>query len=298
MANHARFKSLEARMDAQLHSFRSSDEEETGGAGLARTAGLGVAGAAGVAGATAAYRNRAALKSGAQDLARTGLKKTARGASLASNAAHRQAIRGKNPLLKKAGAAVATPLGRAATRLRGVARGFSAGEAEQIARLAERIAAIELEAEEDLREFKDYGPQRDPAMVQYAGRQANGYLGGREALLARDKFATKGHVYRKRDAVRDGVKGNLSGAALAGGTVAGGVLGARGLMKAAAGGQLKKGGIRKAGVKAAQTLKKAGKSRAVAIGGLAAAGIGGHLAGTRIQRRSADKRLAKREQEA
>lgn len=292
MSNLHRLTELESRMDEQLHCFYSNEEEPRRGAGVMAGAGI----AAGAAGAGLAYKNRAAIKTGAQNMARTGLKKTARGAGVASNMLHKQALRGSGVLGAAAGKG-STILQKASTGLRKVSRGFSAAEVNAIAHLAERIALIELQAEEEIREFKDYGPQRDPAGVQIAGNYSNGFLGGREALLARDKFVAKGQVYRKRDALKDGVKGNLSGSALAAGAVGAGVLGSAGLMKAAASGKLKKGVIRKGGVRAAQVLKRAGRSPGVALGGLLAAGVGGHLAGTRIQRRSADKRLAKREQE-
>lgn len=299
--------SLEERMDAQLSQFALPDDyystypvvspqyrdrlRKDRAKGVA--VGVGALGAA--AAGSALYKNREAIQAGAKDAARTGLKKAGRGAGLASNALHQSALKSGGLKMRAAGAG-SNVLQKIATGARKVAKSFEVCDTATANRIVELAARIN-EMEDEIREFGGDTRQRDPIGVQAAGQYANGFLGGREALLARDKFAEKGHVYRKRDAARDGIKGSIGGTALAGGAIAGGVLGSRAIIKGAASGKLPKGALRKGAVKLAQGLKKAGRSPGVAVGGVLAGALGGQIVGSRIQRKSADKRLAKRQAE-
>lgn len=286
------FHSLEERMEAQLHAFGYAPVQEEERMSAPRMAvRAGAAGALG-AGGVMAYRNREALATAGKDAARKGLKKTARGAGVASNALHQTALRSSGVAMRAAGMG-SNVLQKASTGLRKVARNFRAGDVNAIVHLAERIAALEDEVE-----FEGAEKQRNPVGIQMVGQQMNGFLGGREAMLARDKFQQAGHVYRKRDAAKDGLKGGLGTSGVAIGSVAAGIGASRGVMKLAKSGKIPKGSMRKGAVKAAQVLKKAGRNPAVAIGGGLAALTGGALAGARIQRRAADKRLAKRQAQA
>ena len=292
--------SLEERMDAQLRAFAADDEEQPG---VGRRVAAGVAGAA--AGAGAAYGINRYRKAQVPRLPGDIPRLSVEGAAPAANAA----VAGGKKAIKKGITGVAGLLSKgkkggllrkAGASILGATRGFDTATADRIIELATRISELEdglHDFDEDEHHFGGDTRQRDPAGIQAVGQYANGWLGGREALMARDKFAGAGHVYRKRDAAKDGVKGNLGGAALAGGTLAGGVLGSRALMKATAGGKVGKGMLRKGAVSVSKKLRAAGRSPAVAVGSLLAAGVGSQLAGARIQRNSADTRLTKRRAE-
>lgn len=294
----SRLQELEARMDEQLTQFGYTDEEQPAGVSPARALVRGAVGATAAAGTVAAYQNRAAIQTGAKDAARKGLKKTARAAGVASNKLHKTALKSSGMPMRAAGSA-STILQKGATGLRKVAKSFSRADIDQVLHLAERIAKHELESElGNIIQFKDYGSQRDPEMIRAAGRQGNGFLGGRQALKSQGDFRDAGHVYRKRDALTDSAKGGVGGSLLTGGALAGGVLGSRKLIQATAAGKIPKGALRKGAVKASQVLKKAGRSKLVAVGGVGAALAGAQLAGNSIQNRSAKKRLAKRQSDA
>lgn len=293
----SRLQELEVIMDGQLHQFAYGDEEEQSKPWPKNRVGLPAGSIAAAGLGAAAYQNRTAIKAGAKTAARTGLKKTARAAGVASNALHKTALKSSGVPMRAAGAG-STVLQKTATGLRKVAKSFSRGEIDEIIGLAERIAGLELEsAAGNVIEFKDYGSQRDPELIRAAGR-VNGFLGGRQALKSQGDFRDAGHVYRKRDAYADAGKGNIGGSVLAGGALAGGVLGSRKLIKAAANGGIPKGALRKGAVKVAQSLKKTGRSKMALVGGLAAASLGAQGAGAVIQKRSANKRLAKRQANA
>lgn len=300
MSANDRTISLEARMDAQLRQFGYTNEQEQTGTSVPRMAARGAVAAGVGAGGYAAYKNRDAIKAAA-------IVGSAQAKKKAADLAATGMTSGKG-LVKKGGMAVADQLAKGqkggflrktAGLIKSSVKGLSRADVDVICHLAERIAALELEAAEDgVIEFKEYGPQRDPEAVRVTGAQTNGYFGGREALLARDKFQQSGHVYRKRDAAKDGIKGSLSGTGIALGALGGGVAASKGVMALAKSNKAPKGMLRKGVVKTAQVLKKAGRSKAVAIGGVLGASAAGNLAGLRIQRQSADKRLAKRQAEA
>lgn len=306
-----RFAALESRVDDQLHQFSddayADDRRKKGalaGAGLAATAvggGVYLSGkkpqiAAGINRAkTAIESNKAVAKEAGRTAVFRGMRGTASVINKGGNMVNRVAKKSGAGLTDE-GLKLGKVLKKGAKVLKKNSMAFfSRGEAGVIIELASRIKAIELAAEEELIEFKDYGSQRDPALIQQVGQSTGGFLGGREALMARDKFSSAGHVYRKRDAAADSLKGSLAATGLTVGGIAGGVLGSRALIKGAASGKIPKGVLRKGAVKAAQVLKKAGRSKAIAAGSLGAGAIAGGVGGAALQRRSANQRLAKRQ---
>jgi hypothetical protein len=151
---------------------------------------------------------------------------------------------------------------------------------EEITALAAKVAQMELEAEEDLKEFADGEKQRGKVGMYLAG--------GPVALYDQKKHRESGLVYRKRDAVKDGLKGTAANYGAALGTGAGVGLGALGLGALAAKGKLPKGMLRKVGVKAGQAVKKGSPKLLVGTGlAASAAGLGAHL---KVQHGSAEKR--------
>ena len=221
MSTHDRTISLEERMDAQLHEFGyTSNQEEPYSSSLPRQAVRGAAAATLVGGAGLAYKNRGAIKTGAKDIARQGVEKTAGGVDALGEQMRKRAWKASaNNSLKGVadsrmvgglakGAEVAGGLGK---KIRGISKFLSAGEIHAITHLAERIANLELEAEDDLIDFADYGEQRSKLAVGMAGAAGGNYVNAIPALRAQASFQKAGHVYRKRDAFEDSLKGSVVG---------------------------------------------------------------------------------------
>jgi hypothetical protein len=171
----ASLRSLEARMENQLRAFGYGPQEHEFGGTLNmvqrkfapedeseraaynrkwnnRRTGL-AAGITAAAGGTLAYQNREKIKGAAK----TGLGKAAAGAEGAGDFLRRQAALGaraavENPDLKRRVAAKgAGYLGKAAGGIRKAASFFH--DVDAIIDLAERVALMELEAEQELTEF-------------------------------------------------------------------------------------------------------------------------------------------------
>lgn len=308
-------------MDAQLREFGYKTNEEETQKGWTRPAGVGMAAgaAAGAAYGGKKLRNAVINRAGAVDdygnlVARKGMygdaaKQVARGGL--SNVADRadavgEKMRGKvwkaGPgatgrgiqVLKK-GEELA---GGLAGKIRKVSKMFSAGQVEAIAHLAERIAVLELEAEEEgLTEFADT-EQRSPYGVALAGAAGGNYISSVGAVRAQGRFKEAGHVYRKRDAFKDSLKGSGVGAGTSVGLLGAGLGGAAALGALAGKRKLPKGMLRKVGVKAGKAVRSITKDgRKLAAAGQAA-GLAGAGAGFYAQGKFADKRLAKRQAEA
>jgi hypothetical protein len=171
----SRLQELEARMDEQLHQFgyfTQDPETDPNGIGLKTrkvVAGLAAGTAAGYG--VAAYKNRAAIQAGAKDVARKGLKKTARAAGVASDALHKTALKSTGVPMRAAGAG-STVLQKAATGLRKVAKDFDRGEIDAIIGLAERIA--ELEKADNIIQFDDGGDDREKRWARFGKATAVG----------------------------------------------------------------------------------------------------------------------------
>lgn len=166
MSTHDRTISLEARMDQQLHAFgyfTQDKQTDPNGVGLATrkvVAGLGAAGV-GTAGAYA-YKNREAIAAGGKDIARKGISKAAGGVDAVGEQMRKRAWKASaNNSLKGVadsrmvgglakGAEVAGGLSK---KIRSVSKFLSAGEIHAITHLAERIALLELEAEDEIHDF-------------------------------------------------------------------------------------------------------------------------------------------------
>jgi hypothetical protein len=371
--------SLEARMDAQLRSFGYGyQNEEQTGSSLPRKAVQGAAGAAIGAGGFAAYKNREALATAGKDAARKGLKKTASFAGQTSNSLHKTALKSAGMKMQAAGAG-SNLLQKASTGLRKVAKSFSRADIDQVLHLAERIALLELEAEEeedgviefaapvrsvtklmktsklnplairktgmvgefrvaakgaaksgplgyytdDIRDargtaadllrrkragqevgfesalgFHEFADteQRSKLGVGIAGAAGGNYINAIPAMRAQDRFEKAGHVYRKRDAVKDSLKGSAVGGATSVGLFGAGLGGAAALGTLAAKRKLPKGILRKAGVKAGKAFRGMNTEKLMRVG--QATGLAGLGAGFYAQGKFADKRLAKRQAEA
>jgi hypothetical protein len=262
-----RLLQLAARADEQLNHFNADGEEEQPNGG--RIAG-GVAAAGAVAGgAYAANKYGPKLK----DAARTGLKKTASAAGQASNTLYKKAVAAGVPysqtpgvagLLRKGQGKASGMLQGVSKKLRKVARAFTVGDVERLVSLASRIEA--------LNDFSEPEPQRS-AVGMYA-------VGGAPGLYEQGRYRKSGLAYRKRDAVKDNLKGGVASTATAGALLGGGV----GLGKLAAGGKIPKGMLRKGAVKGAQFLKKN------PMGTLVGASLAGTGTGLAVAHGSAEKR--------
>lgn len=269
MAQNNTLRSLEARMDEQLHAFGygPSEEEKRNGSGrLIGAAALGTAGAVG-------YAKRKQIAGG------IGTGMGAAGDALRKRASlgPRAAVMNPTGVRKVAGQAGDLLL-RGAKKMKGF------HDVEAIIELAERVAELELEAEEEIIEFeKDPNRQRGAIGTYMAG--------GPVALYDRKKYRESGLALRKRDAAKDSVKGSLAGNAASLGVSAGILGGAAGLGALAAKGKLPKGMLRKAGVKAGQSFKKA--SPKLAGGAIVAGGLAGLGTGMKVQHGSAEKRRKK-----
>ena len=295
MSANDRTISLEARMDAQLRSFGYGYQEEQAGSSLPRRAVQGVAAATLVGGAGAAYKNREAIATAGKDADRKGLKKTASYAGQASNSLHKTALKSSGLKMQAAGGG-SELLRKATSGLRGVAKSFSRADIDQVLELAERIALLELEAEADnVIEFGDT-EQRSKLGVGLAGAAGGNYINGINAIRAQDRFEKAGHVYRKRDAVKDSLKGTAVGTGVSVGLFGGGLGGAAALGTLAAKRKLPKGILRKAGVKAGKAFRGMNGEKLKSAGKLAS--IGGLGASIYAQGKFADNRLAKRQAQA
>lgn len=146
---------LAALADEQLNEFYApvagatqKEEERRRGTSVPRMAVRGGALAAGAAGAGLAYKNREALGGMAKDAARKGLKKTARGAGLASNALYKKATAASAPygndLLRRGAGMASGKLARISKGMRGVARGFEVEQLDRIVDLAAKIEELEM----------------------------------------------------------------------------------------------------------------------------------------------------------
>jgi hypothetical protein len=280
MAQKHTLRSLEARMDEQLHAFGygPSEEEKRNGSGrLIGAAALGTAGAVG-------YAKRNEIKRGV----RVGAYKGAEALGDASARLTKSSgLWGKNPQKGVGGFlknTAATGAAVGARGLRKVSRMLSAEDMDFIVELAERVAMIELAVEEDIIEF-----EKDPNRQR--GAIGTYMVGGPVALYDRKKYRESGLALRKRDAFKDNLKGSAAGAAATYGTVGAIGAGAYGLGRLAANRKLPKGMLRKAGVKAGQAYRKA--SPKLASGAIVASGLAGLGTSIKVQHGSAEKRRKK-----
>jgi len=167
MSTHDHTISLEERMDAQLHAFGyTTNQEEPYSSSLPRQAVRGAAAATLVGGAGLAYKNRGAIKAGAKDIARQGVEKTAGGVDALGEQMRKRAWKASanNSLKGVADSRMVGGLAKGAEvaggmskKIRGISKFLSAGEIHAITHLAERIANLELEAEDDLIDFREGG---------------------------------------------------------------------------------------------------------------------------------------------
>ena len=212
MSTHDRTISLEERMDAQLREFGyvTAKEEKSRKWDNART-GVAATVAAGSGGYLLANKGRNAVinKAGVVDdygnmVARKGMyqdagkKLVAEGKAGAAKAGKAAAESGKQVARKglgktgrkliKAGGQEGGLLRKAGQTLTKAGRSFSAGEVQAITHLAERIALLELEAEDELKDFareqEDRSWQRGAAGVAGGAAVGGAAYGG---IKARNK---------------------------------------------------------------------------------------------------------------
>jgi hypothetical protein len=162
-------KSLEERMDEQLHAFGyGASEEETRGNRSGRLVGAAAVGTAGALGF--AKRKQIAHGAGA------GLEKAGDMLRRKATLGPRAAVLNPNRMRKAAGQAGDVLL-RGAKKLKGF------GEVSALIELAERVAELELEAEEELIEFGRMDDMRAKAKG-YAGQAKAGYGKARKAGMS------------------------------------------------------------------------------------------------------------------
>jgi hypothetical protein len=286
-----RLISLEERMDAQLQSFGAMPEDyyspgypvvnEKYRSDLRKKRAGAVVGAGALGLAGAAAMSNPKIREGAKSAAQMGLRKTAMGTDMLGN---------KLAKIATAPGAGASRMGRlagkgssgmvSAGRLLRKTANFSRAEADAVIELAQRVAMIELDAHEFASD-----PERQ------RGKVGMYMTGGSVGLYDQKQYRKSGLAYRKRDALKDGMKGTAANYGAAAATGAGVGLGALGLGALAAKGKLPKGMLRKVGVKAGQAMKK-GSPKLLLGTGLAAT-LAGSAAHIKVQHGSAEKRRKK-----
>lgn len=205
MSNNDRLISLEERMDAQLHAFgytTISEERDNRN----RNIGIGVGGTAAAGAAAYGYKNRDAIKAGGKKYAGMGIEKAAGGVDAVGEKMRKKAwlagpgASGRGVQALKKGEELAGGLSK---KIRAASKYLSAGGIHAITHLAERIALLELEAEDELYDFREGGrtnkeAYRDRA-IMIGGVGAAGAAGA-AAYKYSPKF--KGAV----DGAREGTK--------------------------------------------------------------------------------------------